>query len=147
MAYTSITDLQMEAGGAQSFLELTDWDGDGDSDADVVTHAQAKADGWIDGYLRNRYEPLPVPNPSETLIRIAAEEAVYWLKQARNRVGITDAELEQRRTRERELEQMRAGTLRPDSATLVPSNAGRSKVIASEDTDIEVSRKKLEGMW
>jgi phage gp36-like protein len=147
MAYTSITDLEMEAGGAQALTELTDWDGDGDRDANVVEHAQAKADGWIDGYLRNRYEPLPIPNPSETLKRLAAEETIYWLKQARNRVGITEAEVMQRTDRERQLEQMRAGTLRPDAATTVPSTAGRSKIIAAEDTDIAVSRENLKGQW
>ncbi|MDQ3295078.1 MAG: DUF1320 domain-containing protein [Myxococcota bacterium] len=137
----------MAAGGAQNFLELTDWNGDGVSDADVVAHAQAKADGWIDGFLRNRYTPLPLAAPSETLKRIAAEEAIYWLKQARNMVSITEAETQQRRDRERELEQMKAGTIRPDSAEIVPSTAGRSRIITSEDAELDVSRENLKGLW
>lgn len=141
MAYATQTEIQMAAGGTDRFLSLTDWNGDGSVDADVVTEAQSRADGWIDGYLRLRYS-TPIANPSATLARLAADEAVYWMRKSRGMLGEQD--IEQRKERERELEAMRDGKLRPDEPTPAKSSAVVAVVVENCNP---VSRSGLKGLF
>ncbi len=86
MAYASQTHIELAVGGATRLRELADWDDDGEVDAGVIAEAQAAADGYIDSYARTRYA-TPIETPSATLIRVAAEEAVYWMRSKRGVVG------------------------------------------------------------
>lgn len=131
----------MAAGGADRLLSLADWDGDGAIDADVITEAQKRADGWIDGYLRLRFE-TPIATPSDTLKRLAADEAVYWMRSSRGMVG--EPEMKKREERERELELMRDGKLRPDEPLPKPSTAVKSALVALGG---DVTREGTKGMW
>jgi phage gp36-like protein len=141
MAYATQAQMQLAAGGEERFLALTDWDGDGAIDAPVVAEAQKRADGWIDGYLRLRYA-TPLTTPSETIIRLAADEAVYWLRKSRTMVGPEDATA--RKEREVEMEMMRDGKLRPDEPSPVKSTAVKSVIV--ENTSA-MSRCNLKGIW
>lgn len=143
MSYAAQSDLEFWAGGAERFRQLMNWDGTGDIDAGDVARALASADGWIDQYLRTRYK-TPVQNPSETLKRIAAEEAIYVLKTARGMDQLTDADREKRKERMAEMEQMRRGALRPDEPTPEKSTAVRSAVISMGG---DVTRDNLKGQW
>lgn len=125
------------------FAQLMDWNGTGVIDANAVTRALASADAWVDQYLRTRYA-TPVQNPSETLKRIAAEEAVYVLKQARGMDQLTDVDFDKRKERMAELEQMRRGALRPDEPTPAKSSAVKSAIVEMSG---DVTREKTKGMW
>lgn len=142
MGYATLEDLQMAAGGAAALIQLADWNQDDASDPDVLSRAVAAADGWIDAFLRNRYSALPIAQPSETLRRIAADEAIYWLRRARQMAA--PEHIEQRKEREREMQQMSSGLLRPDAPGTVRSDAGRSAII---EIIAPVSRDSLKGMW
>lgn len=139
MPYASQTEIQMAAGGAVRFLALTDWDNDGVIDPAVVSEAQARADGWIDGYLRLR-DGAPIANPTDTLKRLAADEAVYWLKKSRGMV--TEEDAEQRKERERQLDEMRHGTRRYENDA-----TPNAKAATFVENDLDVSRDGLKGMW
>lgn len=143
MPYATEPDLVLAAGGAERFLSLTDWDGDGDSDPEVVAAAQAYADSKIHEYISNRYE-LPIQNPSEQLQQLAADLAVWWIKSKRGELALSDVASLEQEERIRTLEAYRAGTLRPDTPTALPSTAGRSAVIENVS---DVSRDKTRGMW
>lgn len=143
MAYATQAQIQMAAGGADKFLELADWNGDGSVDTDVIAEAQSRADGWIDGYLV-RYG-TPIEQPSDTLIRLAADEAVYWLRQSRGMLAMYPEAVEARKDRERQLEEMRDGKIRPG----YPLPAKSTSVVAAVvDNCGPISREGLKGsIW
>ncbi len=139
MAYASQSDIQMAAGGEERLIQLADWDNDGIVDPAVIARAQDAADAFVNAYLRNRYT-TPIAAPTPELVRLAADEAVYWMRSARNQTSEEDREM--RRLRVTELEQARAGTLRFDDVSR--STRGRSTIIES---DSDTTRDKLKGMW
>lgn len=142
MPYATQTQIQLAAGGASRLVELADWDGDGVADADVIAQAQSAADGWIDGYARVRFA-TPISAPSSSLIRVAAEEAVYWLRKQRNM--ITDDYRLDHEERERWCKDMASGKVRPDEPLPTKSTAVRSAYVSGDERP--VSREKLRGFW
>lgn len=143
MAYATQTQISLAAGGDQRFLELFDWDGDGVVDALVVSEAQSRADGWIDGYLRGRYA-TPIATPSDTLIRLSADECVYWARKKRGLLAQDQQDLEDRKDRERQLEAMGAGKIRPDEPPPEQSTAVVAGVVENESP---ISRRGLKGSF
>jgi phage gp36-like protein len=143
MSYASQSDLEFWAGGSERFRQLMDWNGTGVIDADAVTRALSSADAWIDQYLRTRYK-TPIATPSDTLKRIASEEAIYVLKTARGMDQLTQADIEKRKERMAELEQMRRGALRPDEPTPEKSSAVKSAIV---ELSGDVTREKTKGLW
>jgi phage gp36-like protein len=143
MAYATQAQIQMAAGGPERFVQLFDWDRDGVADANVIAEAQARADGWIDGFLRLRFS-TPVANPSDTLVRLAADEAVYWCRKARGMNGLTPEDIQGRKDRELQLEAMRDGKLRPDEPLPAKSTAIVATIVENCDP---VSREGLKGLF
>jgi len=139
MPYAEQSHVEMAVGGPDRLVQLADWDGDGVVDSGVVIAAQAAADSLIDSYARKRYA-TPFANPSETVRRVAAEECVYWLRQARGMVGPT--EIEERKVRLAWLESMSKGDVRPDEPAPAKSTAVRTVWKPSERA---VSRRNLKG--
>lgn len=140
MPYTTQPDLEAAAGGTSRLTELADWDGDNVPDAAAIAAAQAAADGWIDSHLR-RFSAADLAAlraaPTATITRIAAAEAIFWLREKRQ--TITREELELREDRERQLKAMRVDDLRPSD-----TKTSRAEFI---ENDSAVSRKGTEGMW
>lgn len=141
MGYASQTELEMAAGGADRLRDLADWDGDGVVDLAVIAEAITRADGFIDGYLRMRYA-TPIASPSDTLKRLSADEAIYWMRRSRGMVS--EQEFDQYRERVKILEQLRDGTLRPDDPLPPKSSAVRSAWVANTS---DTSRDGTKGMW
>lgn len=148
MSYASQAQLQDAAGGAERFLALTDWDGDGVIDAGVVTSAQLSADSWIDGFIPSQYSP-PLANPSNELQDLAAAEAIYRIRIKREMAALGPGDLEFRKERERYLESIRNGKVRPDTLSATKSAPVRSGVVKMDDGGGEhsIDRHKLKGMW
>lgn len=142
MPYASNTDLEHAAGGADRLLQLTDWNHDGAPDPTVVAEALAQADAFIDQYLSLRYA-TPIANPSPVLRGYAAEHAVYWLRQTRG--GVSEEENRQLENRQRQLEQMRDGRLRPDDTAPQRSEAVRAVFVERDPDAIGFSRNSLKG--
>ncbi len=141
--YASQTQIQLAAGGAVKLVELADWDDDGAADGDVIAMVQAAADGWIDSYLRARFA-TPVATPSDTLVRVAAEESVYVLRLRRQMV--TELDTEARKQRETWLRDCAKGLVRPDEPLPAASTAVKSAWV--EDPGRAVSRDGLKGgVW
>lgn len=143
MPYATQADIQMAAGGAESLLQLADWDHDGAIDPDVIARAQDAADALVDAYLRNRYQAGEIDafkvTPPRELRDIAAAEAVYWMRSSKQQT--TEEDREVRGARVMILEQIRSGTLRFDTAT----RSGGSSTIIESTSDI--TRDKLKGFW
>jgi phage gp36-like protein len=130
------------AGGTARFVALTDWDNDAASDADVVALYQTQAESWIDSFIPVRYSP-PLASPSDELRALAAAETIYRIRSEREQIG--QAELEKRKERERYLEDVRSGKLRPDSVTTEKSAGVRGAIVPLDDCG--TSRKGLKGLW
>jgi phage gp36-like protein len=124
MAYATQQQIQIAAGGSAKLIELTDQEGTSAVDAAVLAEAQAKADGWINGYLRLRYAipvtPLSVEGQA-TLSRLAADETVYQLLFARRLLA--DQDMKARADRELELGEYRDGKRRLDEPMPMASSA------------------------
>lgn len=144
MPYASLTELQHAAGGLERLIQITDHDGDGIMDTAVVDNALAQADAFLDQYLSLRYA-TPIANPSPVLRGLAAEHAIYWLRQSRG--ALSSEENLQLENRQRQLELMRDGKLRPDDPTPTKSSAVRAAFVERDPDAIEVSRSSLKGLW
>lgn len=145
MTYATLQQIQMAAGGPDKLVELADWNGDGTIDAGVVEDAQARAEGWMHGFLRLRHT-VPITNPTTegaaTLARLSADETVYILRTSRRLVGETDTE--QRKERERELVEYRDGNLRIDEPMPGKSSAVAATIVTNCSP---MSREGLKGIW
>jgi phage gp36-like protein len=140
MPYATQQLLVNAAGGAARFVALTDWDNNNASDADVVALYQTQAESWIDSFIPVRYAP-PLDNPSDELRALAAAETIYRIRSEREQVG--QVELEKRRERERYLEDVRSGKLRPDSVVSTKSGAVRGAIVPLDGCDVS---DKLRGL-
>lgn len=141
MSYATQAILTLTVGGADRLRDLSDWDADGVADTGVIAEALSAADAYVDGYLRMRYA-TPVAVPSDTLIRLSADEAVYWLRTARGMA--TEQDMERRKDRTSQLEQMRDGKLRPGEPLPEKSTAVVSAFVANPNP---MSRNGSRGMW
>lgn len=139
MPYTSQTDIENAAGGNARLVQLADWEGQGAVDAAVIAAVQAAADGWIDGFLNKLYA-TPIPNPTSTLVQLAAEECVYQLRLRRGQVSEED---QQRRDKRQELLLlMNKGVVRPSNPAPAKSDAVRSEAVVNNR---DASRENLKG--
>lgn len=140
MTYSTLSDLEAAAGGGSRLLDLADWNGDGQVDEDVVARTQADADGWIDAHLR-KFAPADLAalraSPTATIRRIAAAETIALLRERRGMISPEDLEL--RKARRIELEDMRADRLRP-----ADTKTTRTAIV---ENDGDVSRENLKGQW
>jgi phage gp36-like protein len=143
MPYATQDQIQLAAGGAARLVELADWNRDGAIDADVIAMAQSAADGWIDSYLRARFA-TPIATPSDTLVRLAADEAVYVFRQ---RVGmLSQSDADDRKSRETWLRDCARGVVRPDEPLPEKSTAVKSAWV--DDPGRSISREGLKGgVW
>jgi phage gp36-like protein len=144
VAYASIDELTHAAGGTDRLVQLADWDGTGTVDGAVLDQALAQADAYLDQYLSLRYS-VPILAPSPVLRGMAAEQAIYWLRQARGMVG--DEENRQLENRQRQLELMRDGRLRPDEPTPASSTAVVASWVERDSDTVDISRATLKGFW
>lgn len=147
MAYTTQSDLEIAAGGADDLDELAD-------DPQVIVQAQREADSWIDGYAR-RLHDVPfgaTPDVTPRLVRaLAAAEAIYRLRQWKRVVG--DDDRERRLERERDMASLEAGKLNPVDADPYPISTGGGTPVVVERTGTESAafgdfgRESLKGFW
>ena len=144
MPYASLEELTYAAGGTDRLTQLTDWDDDGVPDDAAIAQALAQADAFLDQYLSLRYA-VPIANPSPVLRGYAAEQAIYWLRQARGMVG--EEENRQLENRQSQLEMMRDGRIRPDEPTPASSTAVVATFVERNPDVAAVSRSNLKGMW
>jgi phage gp36-like protein len=139
MAYTTQAQIETALGGPAKLVELADLDGNGALDAQALADAQARCDGWIDGFLWQY--GTPVADPSSTLQQIAIEETIYQLRWAKRMVSVEDRE--DRERRELTLKDMRDGKQRPDKPRPV-ATVNRAVFV---ENDGDVSREGTKGMW
>ena len=144
MAYSTQAQIVIACGGQAAYDQLFDFNGDGVGDPDVLAQAQTAADALIDTYIWLRYQT--VANPSPVLQMLAAHEAVYYARECRPTLGLTETEIKLHEARLATLEKMRTGALRPDDPAPPMSDA------ASKATFVEncspMSRERSKGsIW
>lgn len=142
MPYATTTQLELAAGGADRLVSLTDWDQDGDADADVLAEALSVADGLIDGYLRARGYNLPLANPTVSLQRVAAQEAIYWLRTQRG--GASGDHVARHEENMAWLRDVAKGAVRVDEPSAPEAMTTRSAWVEPA-SDKAVSRESLKG--
>ena len=111
--FTTTQDIEHAAGGITRLIECADWDRDQIADPEVLDRAQREADAFIDSHLR-RFSAADLAalrlDPTDTIRRLAAKEAIYQIREARGALTAEDISL--RETRVRELRDMRADQMR-----------------------------------
>lgn len=141
MAYATQMQIQIAAGGSAKLIELTDQENNVAIDATVLAEIQSKAEGWINGFLRLRYAIPVSPLTTEgtaTLARLSADETVFQLRFARHFVDQFD--IDTRKNREVELEELRDGKRRLDEPLPNKSSAVISQFV---ENCSDFSRDKL----
>lgn len=143
MAYSTQTDVQHAAGGAERLLQLSDWDRDGLSDAAAIAQKIAEADAWINSYVGQK-RSVPVASPPDILRLCSAREAVFLMKVDRGMA--TDDDRVGHSERERWLEGVAAGKIslgvEPAPA---PSSANGAEYGERESVDGADTREDYEG--
>jgi phage gp36-like protein len=143
VTYSSLTDVQVAAGGLANLVSLTDQSGTQVAvDQDVLTRSQARADAFINGYLRIRYA-TPLASPSPEIRDMAAEIAVYFLRQAKPGM-LGEHQVKEHELRVKWLEDVRAGRIRIDDIDPPKSSAVKSAVVPLGG---DITRETLKGMW
>lgn len=172
MAYATIDDLELIAGGEDPVIELADYDGDQVADAAVVARAIANADAWINGFARRLYGArLPFGDaaavaaedqPPPAIRQLAAEEALYQLKTWRRVQTDLDTELWQKRRET--LQSLESGAWNPIETDPYPigEGGGAPVVVVRDGTSNRgssgvdgdrarcggtITRADLEGIW
>lgn len=140
MAYSTIAQIQLAAGGAAKMVEVFDHDGDGLVDDAVIVELQAQVDSWIDSYAGRRYA-VPMSAPSAGCQQVAAAEVVFRGK--RGMVTQLDADLH--KERQEWLEGISKGHVVPCDPPPAPSSLVKSTWVSRDDN--EVSREKMRGAW
>jgi phage gp36-like protein len=140
MPYTTQKDIEVAAGGRDALIALTDQSNTNTTiDLEVLAIFQAKADAFINGYLRARYA-TPLANPSREIVDCAAELAVYFLRQARPSVGLSERDVEAHKLRLKWLDDVRDGRIRPDEPLPAKSTAVRTVFVENNGP---VSRRTM----
>ena len=142
MGYTTEPDLITAAGGRARFVQISDRDGDGIADAEFVAAAQAKADGLIDSYAGKRYA-VPIANPSQMLVQVAAEEAVYQMI-LRGDTGPSESERDEWENRKGWLESLAKGKVVPSDPPPTKSSTIKNRFRRSNRA---MSRERSKGFW
>jgi phage gp36-like protein len=144
MAYSTVADVQIAAGGEKSLRELSDVDNSSAINVAAVEAAIIAADATIDSHLFSRVQ-VPLAAPVPAVIRtLSADEAVFILK-SRRRAMVTDADLALHEARLQTL-----GALASGRTTLgVYPEPTKSELLRYDATDRPsdkaVSREALKG--
>lgn len=157
MAYTSKADLVNAAGGELKLNELADLDGDGEADSTALIAAQLKGDAWINAHLaRLNGARLPFADGEvPDLVRLlAADEAIYRLKVARNLNVELDDRLHDDRAKELEALELGKSILAPDTYPVgdgggTPHVSDRGTGTTGDATRCGAgeSRDSMRGVW
>lgn len=150
MAYSTQDDVRKAVGGSQNLVELADLEGTNTVDggagvADTVAAAIRAADGYINGYLKQRYSvPLAVV-PAEINDMSAAWAARILRRQRYKSMPIRE-DIDAEKLDRDYLKGVAEGVIQlgidptPTKSSLVNDKAG------PRDTSLNISRKKLEGL-
>lgn len=142
MAYATITQIQIAAGGADRLVQVFDWDQDGVADAAVLAQISAEADAWIDSYAGRRFA-VPIESPSQVLTLHAAEEVVYRALVKRGMASTEDDKRHEQRVQW--LRDLSSGKVVPtDPQPTKASTATAAWVDRAED---DASREGWKGLW
>lgn len=141
MPYASQAKIQDAAGGAANLVQISDWDGDGQVDAAAIAHGQAAADGLFDGYFAQRYS-VPLENPTDTVITMAAQEAVYQIKLANRAMSISEDDRRGHEERIAWLRDVAKGLIRPSNPAPAVADTVRSTIAVNTR---DQSRENLKG--
>jgi phage gp36-like protein len=134
VAYATEADLVTEAGGVAELnellpttaLELSD---PGEIRDYWIAEAIKRGDDRVDAYLRPRYK-TPIATPAPHLVRLAAEEAVYWLW-SRGQKPMPPEVVTQAEVRLAELQRLRDGKMWPGDPAPEPTSGRRATVVES----------------
>ncbi len=144
MSYSSASDVERVAGGAQRLVQLADYDRDGIADAAVIAAAIERADAWINTYAEQSYS-VPFATVPTHVRELSAQEAVYQLK--RDRSMVTEDDRSEHEERERWLMRLAKGEVSPGTDPRPPKSSHVRGSAFDRPSDKAVSRDKLRGYW
>jgi len=144
VAYSTLADVQVSAGGEKSLRELSDVDNANAVNPAAVASAIAEADAIIDSHVHTRLAvPLTAPIPP-VIVAISAALAVFLLKSRRKNL-ISEIDLQLHESRLMQLQAIATGRV-----TLgVYPEPTKSELLRYDSTDRPsdkaVSREALKG--
>lgn len=139
MPYASQSQIQDAAGGAERLVEIADWNNDGAVDADAIAKAQSHSDRMIDMYCGLRYG-VPYANPPASIVELAADLAVFFLKDSRGTA--TERDIQKHEGQLALLKDINKGVARPSDPAPPKSDAVRSEAVVNNR---DSSRANLKG--
>lgn len=132
MTYATVADLVAEAGGLAELNEIiptTGPEGVPDVRQYWIDRALAIGDSEVNGYLAPRYA-TPLQAPALQVVRMAAEEALWWLWSIK---GNVPAELvTKQEVRLEKLKRMRDGEIWPGDPPAATSTGQQSAIIVRD---------------
>lgn len=129
MPYATEADLVAEAGGLAELNELiptTGPEGVADVRQYFIDRALAMGDSEINGYLAPRYA-TPLQSPALQIVRLAAEEAIWWLWSVKGNVPVELVTKQE--VRLEKLKRIRDGEIWPGDPPLGASNGQQSAIV------------------
>lgn len=135
MAYATQAQIELAAGGLERLKQIADWDNDGNVDPSAIEWAQLQADALINLHTHMRFASLvtsggAVVNSAQML---AAQEAVFQLRQNRGQVSAEDTDAHARRMEI--YREIAAGNLRPADPVPAVSTAPQSVWVEIDSED------------
>lgn len=144
MAYSTIADVQIAAGGERSLRELSDVDNSNAVDTAAVESAIVEADAEIDSYMHARVA-VPMVPPIPPVIRVISAALAVFILKSRRRALITDVDMTLRASRLEQLAGLASGKI---TLGVYPEPA-KSELLRYESTDRPsdkaISRDSLKG--
>lgn len=139
MAYATKAVLVTEAGGLAELEELLPATAIDENGAPIldpedikdywIAEAIRRGDDRVDSYLRPRYS-TPLASPAPHIVRLAAEEALYWLWQLGKKPMPAEV-VTQAEVRLAELQRIRDGKMWPGDPLPQPTSGRRFRVVES----------------
>jgi phage gp36-like protein len=101
LAYASIQDVELAAGGEDRLTALSDWAREGEVEEvaeAAIESAISEADAWIDSFISKRYNvPLEEGSIPNLIKHMSASEAVFILRARRSMTTEADMALHMER--------------------------------------------------
>lgn len=145
MAYATLAQVQVAAGGADALRKISDQDGSGSTQQATIDAAVAEADGLIDSFVHKRHR-VPLTSPSLSVQTLSARHAVRVMR-SNVRMSITKDITDEENDRAWLAMGAKGLVSFVDEPQPAPSNLAVDSTSAGTPSTREVSRRRTRGIW
>lgn len=144
MAYSTLADVQIAAGGAARLVALADYNNDNLADAGVVDAAIAEADATINTYASKRFL-VPFVSTPDAIAKLSARMAVRYLR--RNKSMQLAADIEEEKSDRAWLEALASGAVLPGVEPIPDKGSMIVDDVGDRESTRTTTRERMKGYW